>query len=80
MYKNSINGAIKKGLGAAAASDRQASSALEQSRKRREEFIQKKRSVLLKLMNKEQRVESMSSNDLRNNASNQTDITRVFIA
>ena len=53
MYKNSINGAIKKGLGVAAASDRQASSALEQSRKRREEFIQKKRSVLLKWMNKE---------------------------
>lgn len=47
MYKGSINGAIKKGLEASAASNRQASSAFEMGRKRREEYIQRKRGVLI---------------------------------
>ena len=49
MYKGSINGAIKKGLKASASSDRQVSTAYESSLKRRKEFIQKKRNVLLRI-------------------------------
>lgn len=46
MNRGSINSAIKKGISGSFIANRQASNSSEQSRRRREEFAQKKRGVM----------------------------------
>lgn len=65
MNRGSINSAIKKGISGSLIANRQASNSSEQSRRRREEFVQKKRGVCV--IEARERIESGKLTSVRTN-------------